>query len=140
MRDDVPKTRGPSKTGGQRLVRQGSPDRARSQAESIQPLGITGPEERLDVTPEIDRIDPELVESAWLAFVEQAPITGSPKAHLRPRPREIDQVDAIGLERIHDVEQERVSVQVRRGEISEVPVRPLSRISARTGPEQEEEV
>src|SRR5262249_8057267 len=111
-------------------VRRGSPGRARSPPEAGQGRGVAGPEQRLDIAPEGEGLEPESDKDVRLGFVEHPPVTGGTETDLGARPREIDQVDAVSAERVHHIQQERVDVDAASSEIADVPVRLLPRFGA----------
>ena len=93
----------------------------------------------LGIAPEVDGLDPELAEDPRCGLVKHPALAGRPEADLRSGPREIDQVDPVGAERIDEIQQERIRVQACIGQIAEIPVRPLLRICASARAEEDEE-
>lgn len=103
-----------------------------------QRLGIAVPHHGAGIAPETDGLDPERAEHAGFGLAKRSAIAGRAEAHLCPRASEIDQVDPIGAEIVHEIEQQRVRVETLVGQVAEVPVRPLPGISASARAEEDE--
>src|SRR5436309_903067 len=96
--------------GPQRLSRPASPDPVRSVWELREQIIVAGADDRTGVAPEVDGLQPEPLECVRHALEKNHAIPSRAKPYERSCTVEIDEVDALSVERAYEIREKTIAI------------------------------